>query len=466
MASRTQATRSLRGRVSAVMAVLAVVTTAGGVVLMTGATAQATQDIHKSYVCKYVNKPGGGTELLQTGQNPIWVDNHSIATKDVVAVGDKFADKQGYSVVIVANTDKLSPEPSVGDCPTPETPPELVTVTPKIPTALPPSCQSAGSLNVPTQPAGVDVSGGGSDGAGPGTYVFTFSSASSYKFPDGTADPLTVSVTVLPKLTGQKDCPTQTQPKSVTPLYPSATPPSCSAAGTLVVPSQPTGVKATGAGTDGAGPGSYTFTFAPASASFVFPAGTATTKTVTVLPRLTGEQDCPTTPNEQPVVVSPNAPSLVPPTCAAAGSITAPAAQPGVVVAVADLGGGSKRFVSTPASGFVFAGEQSVSTTLTAAPRKTGAACGEVAGTEDHSTGGGNGGGNGAEVEGTSASRGPATVAGTSAAVPNAIDAGLTGERTDVRLLVGQALVGAGLLLFAASLWSGVGLRRRGDVRA
>src|SRR4051812_39455833 len=123
MTSRKHATRSLRGRVSAVMAVLAVVTTAGGVVLMTGATAQATQDIHKSYVCKYVNKPGGGTELLQTGQNPIWVDNHSIAGKDIVSVGDKFADAQGYSQVIVANTVKLDPEPGISECPQTSTPP-------------------------------------------------------------------------------------------------------------------------------------------------------------------------------------------------------------------------------------------------------------------------------------------------------------------------------------------------------
>ena len=31
-------------------------------------------------------------------------------------VGDEFSDAQGRSVVIVANTGKLSPEPGIGDC--------------------------------------------------------------------------------------------------------------------------------------------------------------------------------------------------------------------------------------------------------------------------------------------------------------------------------------------------------------
>jgi len=33
--------------------------------------------VHKSYVCKYVDKPGEA-ERLQTGNNPIWVDNHAL----------------------------------------------------------------------------------------------------------------------------------------------------------------------------------------------------------------------------------------------------------------------------------------------------------------------------------------------------------------------------------------------------
>ena len=98
-----------------------------GIALMVTATpANADAEIHKSYVCKYVNTPGGGTELVQTGQNPIWVDNHSIAGKDTVSVGDKFSDKHGFSVVIVANTPKLDPEPGIDAC-APGEPGDLLT---------------------------------------------------------------------------------------------------------------------------------------------------------------------------------------------------------------------------------------------------------------------------------------------------------------------------------------------------
>ena len=89
-------------------------------------TAQAP---HKSYVCKYVSKPGQA-ERLQTGRNPIWVDNHSLLGYDgTVTVGQEFKDGQFRSVVIVANTPKLKPEPSVADCP-PVTPPPTTKTTP------------------------------------------------------------------------------------------------------------------------------------------------------------------------------------------------------------------------------------------------------------------------------------------------------------------------------------------------
>src|SRR3954454_24242570 len=89
-------------RLAALIALIGALIMSSGLILLTSSSASATQEVsHKSYVCKYVNKPGGGTELLQTGQNPIWVDNHSIAGKDVVSVGDKFSDAQGYSQVIV-----------------------------------------------------------------------------------------------------------------------------------------------------------------------------------------------------------------------------------------------------------------------------------------------------------------------------------------------------------------------------
>jgi hypothetical protein len=136
---------------------------------------------HKSYVCKYVSKPGHA-ERLQTGQNPIWVDNHSLLGYDgTVTVGQEFKDGQFRSVVIVANTPKLHPEPSVSDCPpatppTTTTPPVTITTTPPVtttttppgtkttppattPPTTPPTTPAAVASTYPMQPvkAGVDA---------------------------------------------------------------------------------------------------------------------------------------------------------------------------------------------------------------------------------------------------------------------------------------------------------------------
>ena len=88
-------------------------------------TTTTPTSIHKSYVCKFKKAPGGG-ETLQTGQNPIWVDNHALLGYDgTVTVGQEFKDAQGRSVVVVANTAKLSPEPSRSLCPAPVGPPTI-----------------------------------------------------------------------------------------------------------------------------------------------------------------------------------------------------------------------------------------------------------------------------------------------------------------------------------------------------
>lgn len=97
---------------------------AGSVVglFATAGPASAANEPHKSYVCKYVDKPGEA-ETLQTGQNPIWVDNNALLGYDgTVTVGQQFKDGQIKSVVIVANTDKLNPEPSIDRCPAPAPP--------------------------------------------------------------------------------------------------------------------------------------------------------------------------------------------------------------------------------------------------------------------------------------------------------------------------------------------------------
>ncbi|MGN6162534.1 MAG: hypothetical protein ACTHOG_12635, partial [Marmoricola sp.] len=106
-------------KVSALLGVLGLVLMSGGLSLVVEGSAAAQADVvHKSYVCKYVGK-AGKAERLQTGQNPIWVDNDSLPgfVKGALAyVGETFSDGQGKSVVIIANTPRLSPEPTVADC--------------------------------------------------------------------------------------------------------------------------------------------------------------------------------------------------------------------------------------------------------------------------------------------------------------------------------------------------------------
>lgn len=123
--------------------------------MLSGGTAEAAPDkvTYKSYVCKYVGKPSVD-ERLQTGQNPIWVSNSSlgIGVKTLTTVGQVFNDAQGKSVVIVANTAKLTPEPSVAQCPAPVGPPVIVppTPTPTVPTATPSVPTPSVTPTVPT----------------------------------------------------------------------------------------------------------------------------------------------------------------------------------------------------------------------------------------------------------------------------------------------------------------------------
>jgi hypothetical protein len=116
MGNKVKTKRTSARRAATFLAALGVLVMSSGVALMVTATpANARGEIHKSYVCKYITTPGGD-ELVQTGQNPIWVDNHAIAGKDLVSVGDTFTDGQQKSVVIIANTAKLKPEPSISRC--------------------------------------------------------------------------------------------------------------------------------------------------------------------------------------------------------------------------------------------------------------------------------------------------------------------------------------------------------------
>jgi hypothetical protein len=170
--------------------------------------------------------------------------------------------------------------------------------------------------------------------------------------------------------------------------------------------------------------------------------------------------------SQDPCAVTPNLPSQTDPTCSVAGEITEPAEQTGVEVGRTELGDGKVEFVSTPAAGYSFTGEaQSVVTTVQAKPRLTGSACGEVLG--DHGTAGKPSvKPAAAEVKGVGAVRRDAQVLGESATLPTSVDAGLAGQpqggSRPAPALIGQALLGGGLLLLVVTGWSGLGRRRHG----
>lgn len=112
--------RVLRSRAAAVLAVAGAVVLSSGLVMMTASSSSAASD-DKSYVCKYSGTPGED-ERLKGGENPVWVSNSTLTGGDrdqVVKVGDVFADGQGFSVVIFANTGRRDPEPTIEDCPAP-----------------------------------------------------------------------------------------------------------------------------------------------------------------------------------------------------------------------------------------------------------------------------------------------------------------------------------------------------------
>lgn len=99
----------------------------GAFALANGSAASANEHTVWVYVCKYVGTPGED-ERLQTGQNPILVEAHSLESPPVI--GAPFQDEQGRSVVIgygePGGGQEGEPEPV---CP-PELPPPPTETTP------------------------------------------------------------------------------------------------------------------------------------------------------------------------------------------------------------------------------------------------------------------------------------------------------------------------------------------------
>ena len=85
-----------------------------GIAGVAGSPASAAEPV-KVYVCKYTITPDN-QEILQTGDNPIFVSENAIPGNQNVTpvkVGDRFNDAQGLSIVIqIGGTD-----PGVSACP-------------------------------------------------------------------------------------------------------------------------------------------------------------------------------------------------------------------------------------------------------------------------------------------------------------------------------------------------------------
>lgn len=78
----------------------------------------------KVAVCKYVSIPGEA-ERLQTGNNPIEVDQNAIPLDPPIQIGDQFVDAQIRSVVVGLPGDTVDET----DCPPPVGPPTTSTTT-------------------------------------------------------------------------------------------------------------------------------------------------------------------------------------------------------------------------------------------------------------------------------------------------------------------------------------------------
>jgi hypothetical protein len=126
-----------------------VTTTSAAATTTTHAATTTTEASHKWFVCKYVGTPGVD-ERLQTGDNPISVDGHSIVTYPNIVIGAFFNDAQGRSVVIAEDTGQ--PEPSPDECPTPA---GGTTTTVKATTT------TAAGTTTTTQPGGTTTTTGG-----------------------------------------------------------------------------------------------------------------------------------------------------------------------------------------------------------------------------------------------------------------------------------------------------------------
>jgi hypothetical protein len=237
----------------------------------------------------------GQTVVLGAVTNATWgtityPTKTSYSVTATAVAGHKFSDGKATKVF----TGALKAQVTGDACLTSVTVKPLVSVTA-------PTCSAAGSLVIPAQ-TGV-IFTGGTNGAGPGTYTVVASAASGYKL----TAPYSVTVTVPGKVTGDACL----IPVTVTAVV-SATTPTCTVAGSLVVPTQ-ANVYFTG-GANGDGPGTYTVV---AHAADGYKLTAPYSVTVTVPGKVTG--DACLIPVTVTAVVS-----ATTPTCTVAGVLVVP----------------------------------------------------------------------------------------------------------------------------------------------
>jgi hypothetical protein len=177
-------------------------TTTAGATTTTTAGTTTTLPSHKVFVCKYVGTPGVD-ERLQTGDNPISVDFHSLIG-GFVGIGVFFQDAQGRSVVIAFDTGQ--PEPNVSECPNPN---PTTTTTTSSPTSTSTSTTTTGPTTTgPTTTAGsTTTSTGPTTTAGSttttGPVVTPFAIEVEPTCPDGTLATIEITFGNRPDLNAQ-----------------------------------------------------------------------------------------------------------------------------------------------------------------------------------------------------------------------------------------------------------------------
>lgn len=208
-------------------------------------------------------------------------------------------------------------------------------------------------------------------------------------------------------------------------------------------------------------PGSTVTVTASTVGNHVFANGVTTSWSHTFHAKPSGaacdDPSVPPVPTEEPLVVTPNYPSADAATCSSNGTLNVPAQPEGVLMTQLGSVPGDVSFTFTPATGYVFPEGTDTDVTVTVGAKLTGTDC--ILGEESHKP-------QPTKSKPKPRDRGP-VVLGTQAAVPTAVDAGLSGLPTTSVSMTGsprlaQALVAGGLLLLVAGGSMGLGRRTRG----